>query len=497
MATTLNPDKLSFGFADAASFRYAGKQINLAKADDELKVLDKHGNEKTIKGFQAADGTFFRLKKTAEGRHQIDVYGTPEQLARSNLQVRGGDITRARFGDDRYRKPDPSGLAPRDFELNGIDSKDIQAFVSAYGLSRRGGAALSAGPVSTPVSSPALSQAADDDLTDELLKKRLDEDRQQAERRMSEASARNRADRLADEAPGVGRRHSVARNPSGEVSQQSVPTPTGSLFEDISERDVPFEWTADTRIDTSNRDALAAHPGLGSYFTDPDPSFRDLLSRHLALRFGHPEPSPGASPIDYLGDGSMTLGELTQLIDGLSVAMAAEAPRQRPAEVLAALGRTPIDTLDDGNCLFAALAHGLSEGDSRDYQSAIGQRRALLAAFEQAIPDPDQVTRIAGRADTTSIERVRSTLSRGLDGGPVDADGWGGEEAIKLAAMKYNRTIITVSDQDTRLFDPRGEVTIYVAAARDALIQAAAQIEDPVMLMIQGFHWQATESVNG
>jgi hypothetical protein len=346
MATAPNLNKLSFGFAEAAAFRYAGKTVELAKAGNEIKVLDKHGNEKTIKGFQAPDGTFFRLKKTAEGRHQIDVYGTPEQLARSNLQVRGGDITRARFGDDRYRKPDPGGLAPRDFELNGIDSKDIQAFADAYGLSRRGGAALSAGPNSPAVSGTNPSQEPDEDLSEALLKKTLDDDRQQAGRRMSEASSRTRANSLFEEGRSADRRHSVGSRAPSEASRGSNPVAGGSLFDSIV--DAPLSWTDDTRIDRSNRDALVDHPGLGAYFTEPDPSFRELLSRHLALRSGQALPAPGTSPLDYLADGSMTLGELTQLIDGLSVAMAAEAPRQRPVEILDALGRRPIETLDDG-----------------------------------------------------------------------------------------------------------------------------------------------------
>ncbi len=140
-------NKLTFNFKDRPEFRSDGKKVDLQKATDELKVIGKDGQEKTVKGFKGADGLFYALKDRTNngGGWQIDVYGEPAQLNKQKFTVQGGDITRARFGDVRYRKPEDE-IEPKSFGVSGTNNPDT--FAAAYGLQRRGGAVLDAGDLS-------------------------------------------------------------------------------------------------------------------------------------------------------------------------------------------------------------------------------------------------------------------------------------------------------------------------------------------------------------
>ncbi len=440
---TVNPDKLSFNFAQAANFRYAGKTVNLEKAADTITVKDKNGQDKVIKGFQADDGTFFRLKKTADGKHQIDVYGTPEQLARSNLQVRGGEVTRARFGDERFRKVDPDLFSHRDFEFHGSMMADRDEFAKLHGLKRKVQAGLDAGGPLPPA--PSLS----------------------------------------------------AGGPLPEAKQpedNSPPATTAAQTPEESSTLPELVWD-ETPIDLGNREALKHHVGYGNFFSSLDPVFNDRLASYFAVLTGHEQPPPGTPALELLDDGQLTFGDVKAAVDQLSVPMGSVA-RQNPASVLADLGRQPVATLADGNCLYAALAHTLDGADPMDPDAALGQRQALREVFNFAQGQPDQVARIAGRNDARSIERVNQVLSAGLGGERVTADGWGGEESLKLAAMKYQRTLVTVSDEDIRIFDPNGGMTRFEPSQLEDFRSQYDQLSAPAVLMLKGFHWQATQAID-
>jgi len=441
---TVNPDKLTFNFAQAANFRYAGKTVNLEKAADTITFKDKNGQDKVIKGFQADDGTFFRLKKTADGKHQIDVYGTPEQLARSNLQVRGGEVTRARFGDERFRKVDPDLFGHRDFEFHGSMMADRDEFAKLHGLKRRVQAGLDAGGPAPPA-----------------------------------------AHSLSAGGPLPEAEHPEGDNPSVTIAAQAPAEPS-TLPELV--------WD-NTPIDLGNREALKHHVGYGNFFSNPDPVFNDRLASYFAVLTGHEQPPPGTPALELLEEGQLTLGDVKSAIDQLSVSMGSAA-QQNPESVLADLGRQPVPTLADGNCLYAAFAHTLDDADAMDRDAALEQRRELRAVFNLAQGQPDQVALIAGRNDPKSIERVNQVLSAGLNGERVTADGWGGEESLKLAAMKHQRTLVTVSDEDMRIFDANGGMTRFEPSQFADFRSQYDQLSSPAVLMLKGFHWQATDAVD-
>ena len=71
--------------------------------------------------------------------------------------MQGGDITRARFGDVRYRKPE-NEIEPKAFGVSGTNNPD--EFAAAYGLQRRGGAVLDAGDLSAGQAPAPARQAA-------------------------------------------------------------------------------------------------------------------------------------------------------------------------------------------------------------------------------------------------------------------------------------------------------------------------------------------------
>lgn len=533
MATGITPNKLTFSFAEAATFRHDGKKIDLAKAADTLVVKDKDGNDKTITGFKAENGTFFHLKKGADGKQKIQVYGTPEQLAASNLQVRNGDITRARFGDERFVAKDP--FQARSFEIKPDMLADRDQFAASYNL--RAQTSLTVGSTQKP---------AEADLTEQLLKDGIEFDRKAGERRMSERLSRPPSEDLRP----LGEQTSVARRASfdGRVTaerpiapragleggaglainqsttqsttQVSSSTTDDDLLSRIDAETAPpdgvassrfatdlsaadnlsaeaFQLPEDARITLDNKALLADQPGLSSYFGPAHPETADLRERLtglLAARAGRPAP-PGSTPLDFLNDGSFTVGQLKQLTEALSLGMGIDEPvRQRPAEVLAQLGRQPVTTLADGNCLFASLAHSFDTGDSMDREAALDQRRELLAAFQQAKPYPEQLRTIAGEG-ARNVEFVESVLRQGLDGGEVNAEGWGGPESLKLAAMKNNRPIVTITPEGCQVFGTRGEMKRFEPEQLDQLKARYQELDDPVVLTLEGFHWQATEPV--
>jgi hypothetical protein len=127
-----------------------------------------------------------------------------------------------------------------------------------------------------------------------------------------------------------------------------------------------------------------------------------------------------------------------------------------------------------------------------DRDAALEQRQQLKDVFQIAKRNHAQIELIAGRADAKSIDRVDGVLSAGLGGERVDADGWGGPESLKLAAMQSNRPIVTVSDEGVQIFDPRGGVTRFEASAIESFRAVYDGLDAPVVLMLKGFHWQAT-----
>lgn len=140
-------NKLTFQFDNRASFKLDGNSIDLGKVATDQVVLGKDGKEKTIKGFQAADGLIYSGKKTADGKYKISVYGEPEALAKQKFSVRGGDISGARFGDLRLVNDKPA--AGTFFIDPGSDAERINSFAKTFGLRERASFSAEAKAVNT------------------------------------------------------------------------------------------------------------------------------------------------------------------------------------------------------------------------------------------------------------------------------------------------------------------------------------------------------------
>lgn len=125
-------DKLQFSFRQAPSLVIDGQKVDLASQTTTVQILDKQGNPKTIQGFQAADGTLFRLKQRAQGDGvDLVIYGQPQTLSKYNFKVSNGDLTRARYDGQSHKKLD---YRPSHFQMNGLQRDNLQATLQQFGL---------------------------------------------------------------------------------------------------------------------------------------------------------------------------------------------------------------------------------------------------------------------------------------------------------------------------------------------------------------------------
>ena len=102
-------DKLTFSFKGPVTVRIGNAVVDLEKQATEFDYASRAaGKSDSLKGFDAGNGTFFRLKKKPDGAVDVVIYGKPEELAKYRFKVSNGDLTKARFaggGDFRSTAP--------------------------------------------------------------------------------------------------------------------------------------------------------------------------------------------------------------------------------------------------------------------------------------------------------------------------------------------------------------------------------------------------------
>ena len=130
-------DKLTFSFAANARVRIGGQEIKLRESTDSLAYHSASKGDRTLQGFKAADGTFFRLKDRAGGGVDVIVYGEPKSLARYRFSVKSGELAKARFADGDFRRSDAT-LRQSSFTLDGAQLSAVrrQELLDRYDLSR-------------------------------------------------------------------------------------------------------------------------------------------------------------------------------------------------------------------------------------------------------------------------------------------------------------------------------------------------------------------------
>jgi len=127
-------DKLTFSFQGAVKVRIGNTDIDLEQATEEFQYEGRNSAKKdALRGFEAGNGVFFRLKKHLDGKVYVIIYGPPEQLAKYQFSVKGGDLSRARFAQGEFRK----SFQSRDISLAGRDlgPADLGQSMSRLGLS--------------------------------------------------------------------------------------------------------------------------------------------------------------------------------------------------------------------------------------------------------------------------------------------------------------------------------------------------------------------------
>ena len=113
-------DKLTFSFKGPVTVRIGNQVVDLEKHATAFDYDGRaSGKSDQLKGFDAGNGTFFRLKKKADGAVDVIVYGKPEALAKYQFKVGNGDLSKARFaGAGEFRSAAPQA---RDFSINAGD----------------------------------------------------------------------------------------------------------------------------------------------------------------------------------------------------------------------------------------------------------------------------------------------------------------------------------------------------------------------------------------
>ena len=94
-----------------------------------------------------------------------------------------------------------------------------------------------------------------------------------------------------------------------------------------------------------------------------------------------------------------------------------------------------------------------------------------------------------------SLNKVFKTLTTGLDGKGVNPEGWGGPEEARLAAMAYNRPVVSIRSEGIVITYPN---KTEEPCAPDQLKQklAGIQSQKPIVLILQNNHWQNTVPEN-
>lgn len=142
-------DKLQFTFRSGPSLVIDGQKVDLSTQAQALQILDKQGNAKTILGFQAADGTVFRLKERAQG-HGVNlvIYGDPKALSQYHFKVSQGDLTKARYDGQTHKKLD---YRPSDFAMYAPKPEELHTTLAQLGLQPVRAPGSSASPVPAPL----------------------------------------------------------------------------------------------------------------------------------------------------------------------------------------------------------------------------------------------------------------------------------------------------------------------------------------------------------
>jgi hypothetical protein len=175
-----------------------------------------------------------------------------------------------------------------------------------------------------------------------------------------------------------------------------------------------------------------------------------------------------------------------------------EQPVLDPLQALASIGRSAVSIQDNGQCFFLSVASAQGKkavlGTGEDVSNnAKSTRQALLSEFGKL--DGSGMKFVTGVSEESklpaSLNKVFKTLTTGLDGERVNSEGWGGPEEARLAAMAYNRPVVSIRSEGIVVSYPnKKEETCTSEQLQGKLSQI--QQQNPMILILKNDHWQNT-----
>jgi hypothetical protein len=487
-------DKLTFSFQGPVKFRLGNTEIDLSKQSTEFNTARSGGKSEPLKGFQAADGTFFRLKKHASGDGvDVIVYGTPENLAKYQFKVKNGDLRKARFSDGAFGK-DAGAAAAGSFKLKGssLDGATRAKSLKTLGLTQLPLASpKQAGP--SQVSKQAEQVDSSQHVQNHSASSKDPGSKVPAvdQKQANDAAIRNEAalevevnrkDALKAEIQKSGLRSdaevadilsTTLENASGGDVNPRVKSYLEDLIAELTagKNDVPKQVPSRKSAQEADRSIKSDEDIGGADNLKPIETSVEVRSAigqlnieavRNALVQEHRVDSPTADPelvfallSVKLGSEALACKEIDKVAknnvrrdQGLQIA---EANAQRLGEkTIVEAGLTPVVVKGDGHCWFASMAVALAEDGpaagsvpADPFDAAMSVRTDILNRLVRM--SDAQLEKIVGKQGSGSyIKDVAMQVARGINVGQVDSRAWGDFNTARVAAIVFERPVVMV-----------------------------------------------------
>ena len=282
------------------------------------------------------------------------------------------------------------------------------------------------------------------------------------------------------------------QQPAAQPAVQSSPQVKIPAFKEKGDKTV---------IDSNNMGELQQIDSLKDYLSPKGAKYHQTLQTMNSFR-SIQESQLLTNPSEYFIGKTLAdvKNEITAVFDAIQPVN--EESALNPLEALSSIGRKAVSIQDNGQCFYLSLASargktavlGLGEDVSKNAQTT---RRELLDAFVKL--DDAGMKFVTGVNEVgklpISLNKVFKTLTTGLDGKGVNPEGWGGPEEARLAAMAYNRPVVSIRSEGIVITYPN---KTEEPCAPDQLKQklAGIQSQKPIVLILQNNHWQNTVPEN-
>jgi hypothetical protein len=256
-----------------------------------------------------------------------------------------------------------------------------------------------------------------------------------------------------------------------------------------------------TVIDRNNMGELQKIDSLKDYLSPAGAKYQQTLQTMNGFRKAQGF-QPITDPAEYFIE--QKVAQVRQNISSVFdvILPVNEQPVLDPLQALASIGRSAVPIQDNGQCFYLSVASAQGQkavlGTGEDVsQNAQTTRQALLTEFVKL--DDAGMKFVTGVSDgnklSVSLNKVFNTLTTGLDGKSVNPNGWGGPEEARLAAMAYNRPVVSIRSEGIVITYPNKNEE---PCAPDQLKQKLADIQSQklIVLILKNNHWQNTVPEN-